>query len=80
MFFKCRACGRISTDIDTILEGACECGCTHFQLCSEQRPTLPPSLEKKEEIRRDLHTWIDLNIDSMDPDSVGNLRVLFEFD
>ena len=80
MFFKCRVCGKTSTDIDTILEGECECGSTHFQLCSEQAPTLPPDLAKKEHIRSELHKWIDLNIDSMDPDMAGNFRIRFEFD
>ena len=73
-------CGKTSTDIDTILEGECECGSTHFQLCSEKPPALPPDLAKKEQIRSDLHKWIDLNIDSMDPDTVGNFRIRFEFD
>jgi predicted nucleic acid-binding Zn-ribbon protein len=80
LYFKCRVCGKISTDIDTILDGECECGSTHFQLCSDQGPALPPDLAKKEQIRTDLHRWIDLNLDSMDLDSIDNFRIRFEFD
>jgi predicted nucleic acid-binding Zn-ribbon protein len=80
LFFKCRACGKISTDIDAILEGECECGSNNFQLCSEKGPSLPPNLAKKEQIRRDLHQWIDLNIDAMDPDFIGDFRIRLEFD
>lgn len=80
MFFKCRACGKSTTDIDAILEGECECGSNHFQLCSEKGPTLPPDIAKKDQIRRDLHQWIDLNIDAMDPETVRDFRIRFEFD
>jgi hypothetical protein len=80
LFFKCRVCGKTSNDVDTILDGECECGSTHFQLCSEHRSTLPPNLAKKEQIRSDLHQWIDLNLDSIDFDSVGDFRIRFEFD
>lgn len=80
LYFKCRVCGKTSTDIDAILDGECECGSTHFQLCSEKEPTLPPDLAKKEQIRTDLHQWIDLNLDSIDLDSVDNFRIRFEFD
>lgn len=63
-----------------VLEGQCSCGCSHFQIVSEDRSDLPPALENKETIRRDLHSWIDLNLDSMPPELVGNIRVLFEIE
>ncbi len=78
MLFVCRNCGKTSVDIDMVLEGACSCGCTHFHLVSEDKSELPPELRQKESIRRDLHKWLDLNLDSMPPDLVGNIRVLFE--
>jgi hypothetical protein len=61
-----------------VLEGACGCGCTHFHLVSEDRSELPKALEEKESIRRDLHRWLDLNLDSMSPEVVGNISVTFE--
>ena len=78
MQFVCRDCGAPSTSIDEILEGTCTCGSTHFKLVSQSRPPLPTTMTTKEEIRRDLHRWIDLNIDSMSPEAVGNIRVVFE--
>ncbi|NHJ12854.1 MAG: hypothetical protein EAX95_04220 [Candidatus Thorarchaeota archaeon] len=78
MYFQCRNCGKASTDIDQVLDGECECGCTHFRIESEKPVELPPNLEQKELIRRDLHRWLDLNIDSMDSETVGNIRVFFE--
>ena len=78
MIFVCRSCGESSVDIDMVLEGACGCGCTHFHLVSEDRSVLPKALEEKESIRRDLHRWLDLNIDSMSPELVGNISVVFE--
>ncbi len=78
MQFKCRNCGITFDDIDRVLQGSCDCGSTHFKLVSEDRNPLPTTMTTKEEIRRDLHRWIDLNIDSMDPDAVGNIRVVFE--
>ena len=78
MIFVCRSCGESSVDIDMVLEGACGCGCTHFHLVSEDRSELPKALEEKESIRRDLHRWLDLNIDSMSPELVGNISVVFE--
>ncbi|MFW9974686.1 MAG: hypothetical protein ACFFDQ_05455 [Candidatus Thorarchaeota archaeon] len=78
MLFICRNCGKTSVDIDMVLEGACSCGCTHFHLVSEDRSELPAELSEKECIRRDLHKWLDLNLDSMPPNLVGNIRVLFE--
>jgi len=80
MIFICRNCGKSSVDIDMVLDGECSCGCSHFQLVSEDRSELPEPLEDKETIRRDLHKWIDLNIDSMPPELVGNIRVLFEIE
>ncbi len=80
MIFQCRNCGKTSGDIDMVLDGSCTCGCTHFRLASENHIDLPPELSAKEAIRRDLHCWLDLNIDSMDPESVGSLRVRFEVD
>ncbi len=80
MIFQCRNCGETSADIDKVLDGACKCGCTHFKLASKTPLELPENLAAKEAIRRDLHYWLDLNIDSMDPDDVGNLRVLFEIE
>jgi hypothetical protein len=47
---------------------------------SESPLDLPKDLSTKEAIRRDLHQWLDLNIDSMDTDSIGNIRVRFEID
>lgn len=78
MIFVCRSCGESSVDIDMVLEGMCGCGCTHFHLVSEDRSELPKALEEKESIRRDLHRWLDLNLDSMSPEVVGNISVTFE--
>jgi predicted nucleic acid-binding Zn-ribbon protein len=78
--FVCRSCGKSSADIDMVLESACSCGCTHFHLVSEDRSEFPPAIDEKETIRRDLHRWLDLNLDSMPPDAVGNIRVLFEIE
>ncbi len=78
MIFVCRSCGESSVDIDMVLDGACGCGCTHFHLVSEDRSELPKALEEKESIRRDLHRWLDLNLDSMSPEVVGNISVTFE--
>ena len=78
MIFVCRSCGKSSVDIDMVLEGACECGCAHFHLVSEDRSELPKALDEKEILRRDLHSWLDLNLDSMSPEDVGNISVKFE--
>jgi predicted nucleic acid-binding Zn-ribbon protein len=80
MLFVCRNCGATTADIDMILDGACECGSTHFKLVSENSPKIPAPMAMKEEIRRNLHTWVDLNIDSMDSSKIGNMRVIFECD
>jgi predicted nucleic acid-binding Zn-ribbon protein len=80
MYFQCRGCGKVSEDIDQVLEGTCECGCTHFKLLSERPLDFPVELEMKESIRQDLHRWIDLNLDSMSPETIGNIRVSFECD
>lgn len=61
-----------------VLESACSCGCTHFHLVTEDRSEFPKPLDDKETIRRDLHRWLDLNLDSMSPDLVGNISVKFE--
>ncbi|MGQ4912560.1 MAG: hypothetical protein ACP6KW_10360 [Candidatus Thorarchaeota archaeon] len=80
MLFICRNCGKSTDNIDVVLDGACSCGCTHFHLVSEDRSGLPLPLETKETIRQDLHRWVDLNLDSMPPELVGNIRVLFEIE
>jgi len=74
------SCGKSTADIDMVLEGQCSCGCAHFHLVSEDRSELPKPLDAKEEIRRDLHRWLDLNLDSMSPDLVGNISVKFEIE
>ena len=78
MLFKCRDCGKVSADIDTVLDGACECGCTHFQLVSEDALLSPKRPTDAETIRKDLHLWLDLNLDSMDAENLSNLRVVLE--
>ncbi|MFW9968096.1 MAG: hypothetical protein ACFFEA_13155 [Candidatus Thorarchaeota archaeon] len=80
MIFQCRNCGKTSDDIDMVLDGSCACGCSHFKLATENPLDLPKELSTKEAIRRDLHYWLDLNIDSMDSESIGNIRVRFEID
>jgi predicted nucleic acid-binding Zn-ribbon protein len=80
MLFICMSCGKSTADIDMVLEGQCSCGCSHFHLVSEDRSELPKALDAKEEIRRDLHRWLDLNLDSMSPDLVGNISVKFEIE
>jgi len=47
---------------------------------SEDRSEFPKEIDEKESIRRDLHRWLDLNLDSMPPNVVGNIRVLFEIE
>jgi len=74
------SCGKSTVDIDMVLEGQCSCGCSHFHLVSEDRSELPKALDAKEEIRRDLHRWLDLNLDSMSPDLIGNISVKFEIE
>ncbi len=78
MIFQCRNCGKTTEDIDQVLDGSCECGCSHFKMASEKPLDLPPDLVQKETIRRDLHHWLDLNLDSLDTESVANIRVFFE--
>jgi predicted nucleic acid-binding Zn-ribbon protein len=80
MIFQCRNCGKTTGDIDIVLDGACTCGCSHFKMARERPLDLPPELAKKEAIRRDLHYWLDLNLDTMDPESIDNIRVRFEID
>ncbi|MHA1862690.1 MAG: hypothetical protein ACTSWA_02895 [Candidatus Thorarchaeota archaeon] len=78
MIFICRSCGKSSVDIDMVLEGECGCGCTHFHLVSENRSELTKAHDEKEILRRDLHEWLDFNLDSMTPEQVGNVSVKFE--
>ncbi|MFW9910114.1 MAG: hypothetical protein ACFFEF_16275 [Candidatus Thorarchaeota archaeon] len=78
MQFVCETCGQTSDDLDRVLDGTCECGGSHFKLVSEKPFTLPTAMTVREEIRRDLHRWLDLNIDSLDSDNIGDIRVTFE--
>ena len=78
MLFVCRDCGKKSPDIDMILDGSCNCGGTHFKLVSDDIPDSPAALTIKEELRRDLHRWIDLNIESIEDRAFENVRVSFE--
>ncbi|MHA1740548.1 MAG: hypothetical protein DRQ02_12725 [Candidatus Latescibacterota bacterium] len=80
MIFRCRNCGETSSDIDMVLDGACKCGSTRFELVSEDPVATPADISPRERLRRDLHLWVDLNIDSLDLDAINNLRVRFEFD
>ncbi|UCE11155.1 MAG: hypothetical protein JSW61_04240 [Candidatus Thorarchaeota archaeon] len=81
MLFKCRNCGETSDDIDTVLNGSCKCGCSHFKLVSnDDKWSLPGEITTKEKIRRDLHKWIDLNIDTMSTEEVSSIRVSVSFD
>ncbi len=80
MIFKCRNCGKTSSDIDMVLDGTCECGCAHFELTSEKPFMTGEAVSPKEALRRDLHLWLDLNIDSIDVESLHNMRVRLEFD
>ncbi len=78
MIFRCRNCGSTTTDMDTIIDGTCDCGSTRFQIVTPaERPD--KSLSLREVIRRDLHMWIDLNLDSMTNEQLTTLRVRFEF-
>ncbi|MEM2143623.1 MAG: hypothetical protein QXS20_08965 [Candidatus Thorarchaeota archaeon] len=80
MIFRCRNCGETTADIDTILDGACRCGSTSFQLVSETRTVYDDNISLKEAIRRDLHLWLDLNIDAVNPEDLTCLRVKFEME
>jgi len=80
MIFRCRQCGETSSDIDMVLEGVCKCGGTRFELVSEDTFASAVDLSPKERLRRDLHLWVDLNVDSLDISRLDNLRVRFEFD
>ncbi|MCF2137026.1 MAG: hypothetical protein K9W43_07235 [Candidatus Thorarchaeota archaeon] len=80
MIFRCRNCGETTSDIDMVLEGACKCGGTKFELVSEDPLGVSTEISPRERIRRDLHLWVDLNIDSLDVNAINNLRVRFEFD
>ncbi len=62
-----------------MIDGACECcGCTRFQIVTETARE-HRGLSFKEAIRQDLHTWIDLNIDSMTNEQLTELRVQIMF-
>lgn len=78
MLFVCRDCGNKSPDIDMILDGSCNCGGTHFKMVSDDSSESPPVLSTKEELRRNLHQWLDLNIDSIEDRAMENVRVSFE--
>ncbi|RDE12334.1 MAG: hypothetical protein C4K47_08315 [Candidatus Thorarchaeota archaeon] len=78
MLFKCSACGRVSADIDKVLDGACECGSRRFQLKPDEALLPLARLSEAEVIRRDLHVWLDLNLDSMAADDLSRLRVVLE--
>ncbi|TXT55833.1 MAG: hypothetical protein BAJATHORv1_30216 [Candidatus Thorarchaeota archaeon] len=78
MIFRCRNCGNTSADIDMVLDGACTCGCTSFQLVEQEPAGLNTGLPTKEMIRQDLHSWIDLNLDALKPEQIYNIRVRFE--
>ncbi len=78
MLFRCRDCGRTSPDIDLVLNGTCPCGSTKFHLISEDKKPLISEATEKETLRRDLHRWLDLNIDSVELKDLPNLRVTFE--
>ncbi len=80
MIFRCRNCGETSSDIDMVLEGACKCGGTRFELVSEDFLAAQGEISPRERIRQDLHLWVDLNIDSLDVAKLNNLRVRFEYD
>jgi predicted nucleic acid-binding Zn-ribbon protein len=80
MLFKCSECGKISVDIDKVLDGACECGSRRFQLKSDETLLPLAKLSEAETIRRDLHVWLDLNLDSMPAEDLSRLRVLLEVD
>lgn len=80
MLFKCCECGRVSADIDRVLDGTCECGSRRFQLKSEEVLLPSTKLSQAETIRRDLHVWLDLNLDSIPTENLNNLRVVIESD
>lgn len=80
MKFKCMTCGKTSPDIDMVLNGSCSCGGTRFHLISQEKTSSTQNLSEKEQIRRDLHRWLDINIDSIEPTELCNLRVSFELD
>ena len=80
MLFRCMNCGATSPDIDMVLNGSCSCGSSRFHLVSQDRKTVATEISTKEQIRRDLHQWIDLNLDSVTPEEMTNVRVSFECD
>ncbi len=80
MLFKCMNCGETSPDIDMVLNSSCTCGASRFHLVSHDEKPESSELTTKEQIRRDLHRWIDLNLESVSPEEITNLRVSFDFD
>ncbi len=77
MIFECRNCGKPTMDIDQVLDGNCECGCSSFRLISNDALTLDSKFSVKERVRRELYSWIDINLDALNPDDLENLSVAF---
>lgn len=77
MIFECRHCGKPTMDIDRVLDGSCECGCSSFRLVSNDASTLDSEFSVKERVRRELYSWIDINLDALNPDDLENLSVTF---
>ena len=78
MLFQCRDCGQTSPDLDMVLNGACKCGGTRFHLISQEKKQESPELSEKDQLRNELHRWLDLNLDSVELKDLPNLRVSFE--
>jgi predicted nucleic acid-binding Zn-ribbon protein len=78
MLFKCRDCGKASPDLDMVLNRTCECGGTRFHLISQDAKTIKPVVSDKEQLRTELHRWLDLNMDSIEMKDLPNIRVSFE--
>ncbi len=77
MIFECRQCGKTTADIDKVLDGTCECGCSSFRLVSNDAMSLDPKFSIKERVRRDLYDWIDINLETMTPEELDDLSVSF---
>ncbi len=80
MLFQCRQCRKTSADIDQVLEGSCDCGCSAFRLVSEEDLNSSPEVSTRESLRRDLHRWIDLNVDTLSTELLENISVTFHCD
>ncbi len=78
MLFQCRDCGETSPDLDMVLNRACKCGSTRFHLISQDTKPLVTEVSEKEQLRRELHRWLDLNLDSVEAKDLPNLRLSFE--